>query len=118
MTEWLNLSDEERRDSITIVAEARGLPVNAIEKDWWVTVVLRAMFSTPYGPSLLFKGGTSLSKGWNLIERFSEDIDLALNRETVHPTYAGKLSNRKLQRLRLDSENFIRVDLRNALHTL
>jgi nucleotidyltransferase AbiEii toxin of type IV toxin-antitoxin system len=117
MTEWLNLTDEERRDSVTVVAAEQGLPVNAVEKDWWVTLVLRALFSTSYAPSLLFKGGTSLSKGWNLIERFSEDIDLALNRETVHTKYGGKLSNRELQKLREDSEEFTRVNLRDALHT-
>lgn len=115
MTEWLNFSDQERRDSIAVVAEARGLPVNAIEKDWWVTLVLRALFSTPYSNSLLFKGGTSLSKAWNLIERFSEDIDLALNREAVNPKYAGQLSNKQLQKLREDSEVFTSENLRDAL---
>jgi hypothetical protein len=117
MTGWLNLTDSERRDSIAVVAEARGLPVSAVEKDWWVTLVLRALFSTPYASSLLFKGGTSLSKGWNLIERFSEDIDLALNRETIDEKYRGKLSSRQLQKLREDSEQFTKATLRNALHT-
>jgi len=58
-----------------------GLPDFAIEKDWWVTKTLAVIFSTDCAKSLLFKGGTSLSKGWNLIQRFSEDIDLALDRE-------------------------------------
>ena len=47
----------------------------------WVTAVLRALFALPYVENLSFKGGTSLSKCWNLIERFSEDIDIAMNRE-------------------------------------
>jgi len=48
MTRWLNLSNEERRNTIAIVAEATGLPVNAVEKDWWVTLTLRAIFSTSH----------------------------------------------------------------------
>ena len=51
----------------------------AIEKDWWVTVTLKALFQTGCRDSLIFKGGTSLSKGFNIIERFSEDIDLAIS---------------------------------------
>lgn len=45
-----------------------------IEKDWWVTQVLKAIFALPYSEHLSFKGGTSLSKAWNIIERFSEDM--------------------------------------------
>lgn len=52
-----------------------------IEKDWWVTQVMRLLFSQPYAKHLSFKGGTSLSKAWNIIERFSEDIDIAVSRE-------------------------------------
>jgi predicted nucleotidyltransferase component of viral defense system len=51
------------------------------EKDWWVTAVLYALFHTSVSEYLLFKGGTSLSKGWDIINRFSEDIDLALSRD-------------------------------------
>ena len=52
-----------------------GINQVAIEKDWWVTAVLKALFQTSCRESLVFKGGTSLSKGFNIIERFSEDID-------------------------------------------
>ena len=43
-------------------------------------MVLKALFNTSFAGNMVFKGGTSLSKGWNLIERFSEDIDLAIDR--------------------------------------
>jgi len=56
-----------------------GINQVAIEKDWWVTVTLKALFQTDCCDSLIFKGGTSLSKGFNIIERFSEDIDLAIS---------------------------------------
>ena len=110
---WLNLTDAERRDTIAVVAEERGLTVNAVEKDWWVSVVLRAIFSTEYRPHLLFKGGTSLSKGWDLIKRLSEDIDLALNRELLG--YGGELSTGKIDKLRNDSEDFVAKKLGAAL---
>ena len=55
-----------------------GINQVAIEKDWWVTVTLKALFQTDCREALIFKGGTSLSKGFNIIERFSEDIDLAI----------------------------------------
>ena len=54
-----------------------GINQVAIEKDWWVTVTLKALFQTDCREWLIFKGGTSLSKGFNIIERFSEDIDYA-----------------------------------------
>jgi predicted nucleotidyltransferase component of viral defense system len=58
-----------------------NLPPEAIEKDVWVTAVLRALFALPYAEQISFKCGTSLSKCWNVIQRFSEDVDIAINRE-------------------------------------
>ena len=58
------------------------LPPASIEKDFWVSWTLLKLFSLPeWGSHLVFKGGTSLSKCWNLIERFSEDIDIVINRD-------------------------------------
>ena len=51
-----------------------------IEKDLWVTTILQIIFSLPFADKLIFKGGTSLSKVWKLINRFSEDIDLSVDR--------------------------------------
>lgn len=78
---WLSHSIEDRRIILRQTAEAESLPEYAIEKDWWVTMTLKAIFQTECAASLLFKGGTSLSKGWKLIQRFSEDIDLV----QIHP---------------------------------
>ena len=52
----------------------------AVEKDWWVNALLMALSKTSWADFLQFKGGTSLSKAWGLISRFSEDIDLAVSR--------------------------------------
>lgn len=64
-----------------IASAAMELPPLAVEKDWWVTMVLKALSLTQFAGLMSFKGGTSLIKGWQLIERFSEDIDIALKRE-------------------------------------
>lgn len=55
------------------------LPAAAIEKDMWVTCLLQILFSIDQKAHIIFKGGTSLSKLGNLIERFSEDIDIAID---------------------------------------
>lgn len=64
MTPWTKLSKEERLTILTNIAEEKGIVENAIEKDYWVSMVLRSIFSLPYADALVFKGGTSLSKGW------------------------------------------------------
>lgn len=78
---FLQLTDNEKIDLINQLHQEKNLPQVVIEKDMWVTAVLRALFALPYAQNLSFKGGTSLSKCWNMIERFSEDIDIAINRE-------------------------------------
>lgn len=72
-------SDLDELDAyVTRIAEATGIPSTHIEKDYWVTEVLRgaAAGSRETGCSIVFKGGTSLSKAHHLIQRFSEDVDL------------------------------------------
>ena len=63
---------------------AMGIEAASIEKDFWVCWILRELFALrDIGSNLTFKGGTSLSKGWKLIERFSEDIDVVIGRESL-----------------------------------
>ena len=64
-------------------AEHFQLRPGIIEKDYYVTEVLRIIAATA-GDKIIFKGGTSLSKGWNLIQRFSEDIDIFLDPLGLH----------------------------------
>ena len=56
-----------------------GLPPAVVEKDVWVTCVLQMLFASDISGDIIFKGGTSLNKAYNLIERFSEDIDISVN---------------------------------------
>lgn len=102
---WLTLSKERRIEILNQATELTGLPSVAIEKDWWVTMALNASFSLPYSKNIVFKGGTSLSKGWNLIERFSEDIDLAIDRKFFG--FDGDISKTQIKNLRKQSCEFI-----------
>lgn len=74
---FLALSLEERREALEAAA-GRGLdrPPALLEKDVWVVWALQSLFAAPFGAHLVFKGGTSLSKAYGLIRRFSEDVDL------------------------------------------
>jgi len=73
---FLNLSDAERREALGVAASNSGRPAHLLEKDVWVVWCLNALFSSPLGEHLVFKGGTSLSKAYGAIRRFSEDVDL------------------------------------------
>ncbi len=75
-----------------------GINQVAIEKDWWVTITLKALFQTECHNFLTFKGGTSLSKGFNIIERFSEDIDLAISHKFFGIEKTNKSQREKLRR--------------------
>ena len=106
---WLELTSEKRAGFNNTAGIKRGLPVEAIEKDWWVTMVLKALFCTSFAENMVFKGGTSLSKGWNLIERFSEDIDLAIDRAMLG--FGGELTKKRIKYLRRESGKYIRENV-------
>jgi hypothetical protein len=81
MDDVARLPAADRADLFRAAAAARGLGEQIIEKDFWVCWTLRRLFTLPSPPApILFKGGTSLSKAYQAIERFSEDIDLVLDR--------------------------------------
>ena len=77
----------------------RGLRESIIEKDYFVTEALRILEQTA-GERIIFKGGTSLSKGWGLIDRFSEDIDIFLDPTAFDPTLGKKGIDRELKKLK------------------
>ena len=73
---------ERRRLICEQAQEKLNLPAASLEKDYWVCWILRELFDIPeWGESITFKGGTSLSKCWNLINRFSEDIDIVIEKD-------------------------------------
>lgn len=73
----------DRADLFNEVGTARGLANAIIEKDFWVCWTLKRLFAGAASPGLVFKGGTSLSKSYSVIERFSEDIDLSFDRAAL-----------------------------------
>ena len=76
MAEFFELSAGDRVEALAQAANASGRPPHLLEKDVWVVLSLRHLFTAPYAPHLVFKGGTSLSKAYGVIQRFSEDVDL------------------------------------------
>lgn len=110
-----DLTAERQRDIYNNVALKTGLPPASIEKDWWVTQVLKAIYTLPYRDHLSFKGGTSLSKCWGLIERFSEDVDLGMDREYLG--FEGELSKTQISdKLRRAACAFVRERMQHDLH--
>ena len=106
MHKFLTLTDSQRKNVYESISHKVNLPAQVVEKDFWVTAVLQTVFSLPIAEHLVFKGGTSLSKGWKLIERFSEDIDLA-----VDPVFLGAnegdLTKKQIKKLRKASSLFV-----------
>lgn len=124
MDAFLVLSPDRRRRLCEAAATALGLDAPSVEKDFWVCWVLREMFALPKsGPHLTFKGGTSLSKGWKLIERFSEDIDTVIAREFLgfgggqgpETASSSNKRNERLEGLKAASQAYIRDVMRPEL---
>lgn len=118
MNNYFTLSREQQRLLLQQAVPVLHLPAQAIEKDIWVSTILQIVFTLPFADKLIFKGGTSLSKAWNLISRFSEDIDLAIDRTLFG--LSGDLTKKKIKQLRKQSSLFVKEsflkELQTALH--
>ncbi|MCY3983867.1 MAG: nucleotidyl transferase AbiEii/AbiGii toxin family protein [Roseovarius sp.] len=111
----------DRADLFLTTAQRLGAPLINVEKDFWVCWTLHTLYHRlpSDGPRLLFKGGTSLSKSYGLINRFSEDIDVTVFRNDLgHPGTTieiAKLSNKKrkavLDAIAADCSLYITTDL-------
>lgn len=112
----INWSKLDRNEKVSILEKAKGIvdfPLFIIEKDWWVVQTLRLIAEMDVAKHLVFKGGTSLSKAWNVIDRFSEDIDLALDREFFG--FSGNISRTQVGKLKDASNKYISNDFLNTL---
>ena len=89
MAEFFSLSADERLEALVQAANASGRPPHLLEKDIWVVWSLQHLFAAPYAPHLVFKGGTSLSKAYGLIQRFSEDVDLTYDIRAIAGDLVG-----------------------------
>ena len=113
MNNYFSLTIEEQRQVLQAAEGRIGLPAQAIEKDLWVTTILQIVFTLPFADKLIFKGGTSLSKVGKHISRFSEDIDLAIDRS--HFGLEGDLTKKQIKKLRKESSTFVREEFYKTL---
>lgn len=86
---FLSLSAQDRRDALGVAADHSGRPAHLLEKDVWVVWALQTVFGSAFGDHLTFKGGTSLSKAYGFIQRFSEDVDLTYDIRVIAPDLVG-----------------------------
>ena len=113
--DWYDIPRQTKINAYIQISEETGMATYAVEKDWWVVQTLSAIFELEVGKYLIFKGGTSLSKAWRLIERFSEDIDLAFDR--TYLGFEGELTRTQIKKLRKETGRFISEVLSQELET-
>jgi len=110
MDKFVLLNDKDKRAYFEVAAADLNVMPQLIEKDFWVCWILKTLFSLPEsGSHLTFKGGTSLSKCYNVIRRFSEDVDVSIERsflpshQPIEPKKqeSNKENQRRLERLQL-----------------
>ena len=89
MAEFFHLSTAERLEALDLAADSSGRPPHLLEKDIWVVWSLQHLFAGPYADHLVFKGGTSLSKAYGVIQRFSEDVDLTYDIRAIASDLVG-----------------------------
>ena len=87
---FFELSQKDQREALEYARAEAGRPTHLLEKDIWVVWALRTLFEAQVGADLTFKGGTSLSKVYKIIDRFSEDIDLTYDIRKLIPDLIDK----------------------------
>ncbi len=113
MNSFHSLSDAQKLMVLRSAEEQVHLPAAAIEKDLWVSCLLQILFCLDLKANIIFKGGTSLSKLGNLIERFSEDIDIAIDPALYG--MSGDLTKKQIKTLRKRSSMYVKEELAVAL---
>ncbi len=126
----LSATEQERKDVFEGASKRLNASFNHMEKGFWVCLVLDVLYNglPEKHPKLLFKGRTSLSKAFGLVQRFSEDVDIVVYREDLgfegerDPTVAENLSNKKrkklFEELRLACSTYILEDMKKDLRIL
>jgi hypothetical protein len=110
---FLDLSVEDRREALSVAADRSGRPAHLLEKDVWVVWALATLYGSALGEHLVFKGGTSLSKAYGVIRRFSEDVDLTYDIRAFAPDLVGE-DGEALPKTRSEERRWSR-DVRNRL---
>lgn len=107
MKDWIHKKETERLDLLRLVSGKANLPDFMIEKDWWVTTALESIFTCNLHKHFAFKGGTSLSKSWNLLHRFSEDIDIVIDKSLFGVKDDQELGRSQREKLRDAAHAFV-----------
>jgi len=117
---------DDRRGLFLSTAQRLGTTLQNIEKDFWMCLVLDLLFNDrdEHEPRLLFKGGTSLSKAFGLISRFSEDVDITVFREDLGQNVeinnmeglSGKQQNKHLDAIKKSCQTYIKGQLKERLN--
>jgi len=125
MDEISQWQPQDRSDLFRVAGDSLGLTPGLIEKDFWVCWVLRRLYTNiEVSAQLHFKGGTSLSKVFGVIERMSEDVDLVIDRtdlgftdtrDPMNPELSGKARQRIVDEIRSKAREFVRSELQHAL---
>ncbi len=131
MNKFVLLAHKDKRAYFEVAAANLNIMPQLVEKDFWVCWILKTIFSLPeIGTHLTFKGGTSLSKCYNVIKRFSEDIDISIERRFLSKTLAiepdkeksNKENQKRLKELELvcktKIDEIILPDLKKAIATV
>lgn len=125
MNTLFEMDHSRRRQIFEQTAAKMNLAAVSVEKDFWVCWTLDQLFKLTCGSHLTFKGGTSLSKAWNLIERFSEDVDITIHRDLLgfggdnapHAAPSKNQLKKRLDALKAECEQYIAGPLLSELET-
>ena len=107
-TRYEDLSADDRRDALEVVERGSNHKAHLLEKDIWVVATLGALFNGPFAQHLTFKGGTSLSKVWRAIRRFSEDIDITYDIRAFAPDLVSGAGDEALPPTRSQEKRWTR----------
>ena len=108
-TQFQNLSPDDRRHALRVAQETGNHRAYLLEKDIWVVATLRVLFEAPFAGHLVFKGGTSLSKAWRAIRRFSEDVDITYDIRAFAPDLVSGAGDEALPPTRSQEKRWTRA---------
>ncbi|MFH6999703.1 nucleotidyl transferase AbiEii/AbiGii toxin family protein [Flavobacterium sp. FlaQc-57] len=105
MKNWNQISKREKLEIFSKIAAEKGISTYTVEKDWWITEAVYLIFQTRLSTHLILKGGPAFNKAWNLIEKFSNDIDLSL--DISFYGFKGAITSRELATIQKRLYNYI-----------
>lgn len=119
MKKFIKLNSNERKNLIQKVANDLGLRFDIVEKDIWVCYVLQKLFSSEnLKDNLIFKGGTCLSKAYDAIDRFSEDVDITINSNVLEISGQSQKIDKIKSRNRKAARKFVENEILPILKTI